>query len=53
MKRLNIDCLDRYNDVLKDYELGHSEIADLKSYLYKLKQKTDWFVGILINSIAK
>lgn len=53
LKRLNIDCLDAYNNVLVNYELGHSEIDDLKSYLYKLKQKHDWFVGVLINCIAK
>lgn len=53
LRVLNIDILDSYNNELKEHGLDSNEIIELKSYLYALKQKADWFVKVLVNSVSK
>lgn len=53
LKVLNINKLDSYNSFLRKYNLGHNDIVLIKSYLSALKQKSGWFVNILLNSITK
>ena len=53
LKALNIDKLDSYNSFLIKHNLGHNDIVLIKSYLSTLKQKSGWFVNILLNSITK
>lgn len=53
LRNLNINILDAYNDDLKKYGLQSSELNHLKSYLYAVKQKAEWFVKVLEHSITK
>lgn len=53
LRVLNINKLDSYNLFLRKHNLGHNDIVLIKSYLSALKQKSGWFVNILLNSIAK
>jgi len=53
LRTLNINKLDSYNIFLRKHNLGHNDIVHIKSYLSTLKQKSGWFVNILLNSITK
>ncbi len=53
LRVLNPEILSDYNRRLEEYDLHHGEITKIISYLYMLKQKPDWFVKILIDSISK
>lgn len=50
---LSPNVLDEYNNQLRDYNVHSNDLEGLKSYLYGLKQKSDWFVKVLKHSIAQ
>jgi len=52
LRILNVNVLDDYNNELRKHNLHSSELIHLKSYLYTVKQKADWFVKLLEHSIS-